>query len=263
MGIPLLKGRAIESSDIGDAPLAMVINETMAEFLFPGEDPLGRLVNVWTEDANYEVVGVVGDVRHEGVKRAPRLAMYASYLQHPTLTMRLGIRSTIDPASLVTTVRDVVWGHDRDIAVSGLLSMDEIISRKVADDKLITISVTLFAGVAVLLAALGLYGVLAYYVSRRSHEIGIKVALGADARQVIRPILNRGLSLVAVGIGLGLIGAYWSARVLQRLLFDVAPTDVPTFVGVGLFFAVVALVACLLPALKALRVDPVTALSAQ
>jgi ABC-type antimicrobial peptide transport system permease subunit len=105
--------------------------------------------------------------------------------------------------------------------------------------------------------------VLAYYVSRRSHEIGIKVALGADARQVIRPILNRGLSLVAVGIGLGLIGAFWSARVLQRLLFNVAPTDMPTFVGVGLFFTVVALVACLLPALKALRVDPVTALAAQ
>jgi len=263
MGIPLLKGRAIESSDVGDAPLALVINETMAEFLFPGEDPLGRLVHVWTEGADYEVVGVVGDVRHEGVKRAPRLAMYASYLQHPTLTMRVGIRSAIEPASLVTTVRDVVWSHDRDIAVSGLTSMDEIISRKVADDKVITISVTLFAGVAVLLAALGLYGVLAYYVNRRSHEIGIKVALGADASQVIRPIVNRGLSLVAVGIGLGLIGAFWSARVLQRLLFDVAPTDVPTFVGVGLFFAVVALVACLLPALKALRVDPVTVLSAQ
>ncbi len=263
MGIPLMRGRGIESSDGGGTPPVMVINETMASTLFPGEDPLGKRVAVNLRDDIYEVVGVVGDVRLDGPRYTPRMAMYASYYQHPTLTMRFAVRSAIESTSLAAAIRDVVWNHDSDVAVSGLSSMDEIIARRVSDDKVVAMSVTLFAAVAVLLAALGLYGVLAYYVNRRSHEIGIKVALGADAGKVIRPILRRGLSLVALGISLGVVGAFWAARVLQRLLFDVAPTDAATFAFVCLLFAAVALIACLLPALRALRVDPVTALAAQ
>jgi predicted permease len=263
MGIPLLHGRGIESSDLGDAPRAMVINETMARTLFPNEDPLGKLVSVSRNDSTYEVVGVVGDVRIEGAKFAPRMAMYLSYMQPPTLTMRVGVRTAIEPASLATEVRDAVWNRDHDVPVTGFESMNEVIARRVSDDKVVAISVTPFSTVAVLLAALGLYGVLAYYVSRRSHEIGIKVALGADAVQVMRPILRRGLSLVAVGLVLGLAGGFWATRALQRILFNVAPTDVATFVFVCVFFSVVALVACALPALKALRVDPLIALAAQ
>jgi predicted permease len=237
MGIPLLHGRGIEASDLTDAPPVLVINETMARTLFPGRDPLGGLVSVFQRDAIYEVVGVVSDVRIEGPRYTPRMAMYASYFQHPTLTMRIAVRSAIEPTSLAAAVRNVVWNRDGDIPVAELSSMDEIIARTVSDDKVVALSVTLFAAVAVLLAALGLYGVLAYYVNRRSHEIGIKVALGADAGHVIRPILRRGLSLVAVGIALGLVGAFWAGRVLQRLLFEVAPTDAATFGFVCLFFA--------------------------
>jgi putative ABC transport system permease protein len=184
-------------------------------------------------------------------------------MQHPTLTMRVGVRTAIDPVSLAAEMRDAVWKSDRDVPVTGVESMDAIVARRVSDDKVVAISVSLFAVVAVFLAALGLYGVLAYYVNRRQHEIGIKVALGADRGQVMRPILSRGLSLVATGIGFGLIGAFWTARVLQRVLFDVAPTDPPTFVFVCLFFGCVALVACLIPARRALKVDPVTVLAAQ
>jgi putative ABC transport system permease protein len=263
MGIPLLRGRGIDASDIEGVPPALVINETMARRLFPDEDPLGKRVGIFRRDAFYEVVGVVGDVRMSGTRYTPRMAMYAPYAQHPTLTMRIAIRSAIEPTWLAPAVRDVVWNLDRDIPVTGLLSMDEIVTRTVANDKVVALAVTMFAAVAVVLAALGLYGVLAYYVNRRHHEIGIQVALGAGAGQVIRPILRRGLALVAAGIGLGLVGAFWSARVLQRLLFDVAPTDTATFVFVSLFFAAVALVACLLPAMRALKVDPVTALAAQ
>ncbi len=189
--------------------------------------------------------------------------MYGSYFQQPTLTMRLAIRTAYEPTSLAEAVRSVVWSHDRDVPVAGLTSMDEIIARNVSNEKVVALSVTLFASVAVLLAAFGLYGVLAYYVSRRTHEIGICIALGAEAGDVIRPILRRGMSLVAAGIVLGLVGAFWATRLIQQILFDVAPTDATTFVVVSVVFAAVALVACLIPARKALQVDPVTALAAQ
>jgi ABC-type antimicrobial peptide transport system permease subunit len=141
--------------------------------------------------------------------------------------------------------------------------MDAIIARTVSNEKVVALSVTLFASVAVLLAALGLYGVLAYYVSLRTHEIGICIALGAEAGDIIRPILRRGFSLVATGIALGLVGAFWATRLIQQILFEVAPTDATTFVVVSVLFAAVALGACLIPARKALQVDPVTALAEQ
>ncbi|MFC1640309.1 ABC transporter permease [Gemmatimonadota bacterium] len=262
MEIPLIHGRAIEASDIAQSQRVLVINETMARTLFPDEDPLGRLVNVQRE-VDYEVVGVVGDVRLEGTRYTPRMAMYASYFQQPTLTMRLATRTAIEPTSLAESIRNVVWNHDRDIPVVGLESMETIIARTVASDKVVALSVALFASVAVLLAALGLYGVLAYYVSRRTHEIGVRVALGAGVRDILTQVLKRGLHLVAIGITLGLIGAFWASRLLQQMLFDVAPADATTFVVVSLFFAGVALIACLIPARKALKVNPVSALAAE
>ena len=262
MGIPLLHGRGINTFDTAQTPRVLVINETMARTLFPNEDPLGRMVDI-QRDVDYEVVGVVGDVRVSGLRRSPRLAMYSSYFQQPTLIMRLGIRTAIEPTSLAKAVQSAVWNLDRDVPVVGLLSIDEIIARTISNDKVVALSVTLFASVALLLAAFGLYGVLAYYVSRRTHEIGICIALGAEAGDVIQPILRRGMLLVATGIALGLVGAFWATRLLQQILFDVAPADAATFVVVSIFFAVVALVACLIPARKALQVDPVAALAAQ
>jgi putative ABC transport system permease protein len=263
MGIPLLRGRGIEASDTAQAPKVLVINETMARKLFPNEDPLGRPVKIWDEDDHYEVVGIVGDVRVGGLQYAPWLTMYGPYSQQPTLTMRLAIRTAYDATSLAEAVRNVVWSHDRDVPIAGLTSMDEIISRTVSNEKVVALSVTLFASVAMLLAAFGLYGVLAYYVSLRTHEIGICMALGADTGDIIRPILRRGFKLVVTGIALGLIGALWATRLFQQILFEVAPTDATTFVLVSVFFAAVALGACLIPARKALRVDPVTALAEQ
>ncbi|UCG87898.1 MAG: ABC transporter permease, partial [Gemmatimonadota bacterium] len=145
MGIPLLSGRGIEASDVDGTSPVLVINETMARRLFPDEDPLGRRVAVFQRDATYEVVGVVGDVRMEGTRYTPRMAMYASYFQHPTLTMRVAIRLAAEPSSLVAAVRNVVWKRDGDVAVAELSSMDEIIARTVSDDKVVALSVTLFA----------------------------------------------------------------------------------------------------------------------
>jgi putative ABC transport system permease protein len=261
MGIPLLQGRGIEPSDRVDAPRVMVINETMAKKLFPDQDPLGQLVSVSWDDTAYEVVGVVGDVRTQGAKYSQRMAMYLPYMQHPTLTMCVSVRTAIDPASLAAEMRDAVWKSDRNVPVPGVESMEAIAARTMSDVKVVAFSVALFAAVAVLLAALGIYSILAYYVNHRQHEIGIKVALGANRGQVIRPIMIRGVLLVVVGLGFGLVGAFWIARILQRLLLDVAPTDAPTFVFVCLFFGCVALVACLIPARRALKVDPVTVLA--
>jgi len=239
-----------------------VINEAMAQAIFPGEDPLGRLVNV-SRDLDCEVVGVVGDVRIEGLRYRRRPVMYASYMQQPVLTMRLAVRTAIETTSLAAALRDVVWNQDSDIPVVGLRSMDEIVASTVSSDKVVAFSVTLFASVALLLAALGLYGVLAYYVSRRTHEIGLRVALGAGAGDVLTHVVKRGLRLVAVGTALGLVGAFWATRVLQQMLFETAPTDAATFATVSSCFAGVALIACLIPARKALKVDPVIALSAE
>ncbi len=263
MGIPLLRGRGIDASDTARAPKVLVINETMARRLFPNEDPLGRPVRIWQDDDHYEVVGIVGDVRVGGLRHAPWLTMYGPYSQQPTLTMRLAIRTAYEPTALAEAVRNVVWGQDRDVPVTELTSMDDVIARSVSDEKVVALSVTLFASAAVLLAAFGLYGVLAYFVSLRTHEIGICMALGAEAGDIIRPILRRGMSLVAVGIALGLVGAFWATRLIQQILFEVAPTDATTFVVVSVFFAAVAFGACLLPARKAVRVDPVTALAKQ
>jgi putative ABC transport system permease protein len=264
MGIPLLRGRVVERSDIGESPPILVINETMARTLFPNQDPLGRQVVVdLGEDVSFEVVGVVGDVRMNAPRYNPDLAMYGSYFQQPYYRMRIAVRTATDPASIAPELRNAVWSQDRDIPVAELSTMSELIARSVADDRIMAISLSLFAAVAMSLAAIGLYGVLAYYVSKRIHEIGIRVALGAGTRDIVGLVMNRGLRLVATGIVLGLVGAFWSTRLIQQMLFGVEPTDLTTFTAVSVCFAVVAVIACLVPAWRALRVDPLLALQAE
>ena len=189
--------------------------------------------------------------------------MYSSYFQQPLPDMRVAIRTAIEPTSLVTAVRNAVWNLDPDIPVSELSSMDEVIARKVSDERVVTRSVTLFASVSMVLAAFGLYGVLAYYVSRRDYELGVRVAMGAEPRDILMLVMKRGLYLVSGGIAMGLVGAFWFSRLLQQILFEVAPTDAPTFVAVSMVFALVALVACWIPARKALKVDPANVFAVQ
>jgi len=264
MGIPLLRGRGIERSDVAESPRVLVINETMAATLFPDEDPIGRLVVVDQGEAvTYEVVGVVGDVRVSGPRYNPRLAMYGSYFQRPIYTMRMAIRTAIEPTSIARDLRRIVWSQDRDIPLDELSTMSDLIARSVSRERVMALSLTLFAAVAMSLAAIGLYGTLAYYVSRRVNEIGIRVALGAASGDIVRRVLKRGLLLGVIGIAAGLVGAFWATRLIQQMLFTIEPTDPVTFAAVSAFFALVALVACLIPAWRALRVDPLTALAAQ
>jgi predicted permease len=264
MGTPLLLGRVLEPSDRADVPLVLMINETMAQQFFPGQNPIGRQVVFDAgESVTGEVVGVVADVRVSRLSQSPYQAFYRSYLQWPHATMRLAIRVDGEPTSVAPQVRQAVWNLDSDIPVTELATMEQLIAGSMSDRRVIALSLTLFASVALFLAAIGLYSVLAYYVSRRVHEIGVRVALGAGAAQLVRLVLRRGITLVATGIAVGLAGAFALTRLIQQMLFGVEPTDATTFVGVIVLFAMIALIACLIPAWRAVRVDPVAALQAE
>jgi putative ABC transport system permease protein len=260
MGIPIRDGRDVEPTDGPNTPPVMLVNETMARTLFPDGAPLGREVAVDEGEeggTRYRVVGVVGDVRANGPASAAPMVMYFSYEQRPEYTMRLVARSA-QPAALVRPLRAALAAMDPEIPLANVQTMDQVLSGSVSDTRTVLRVIGAFAGVALLLAALGLYGVLAYFVTRRSREIGIRVALGAGAREVFGLVLRRGFALVGLGLALGVAGALLATRLVRSFLFEVRATDPATYVGVGVFFALVALVACLVPAWRAWRVDPVT-----
>lgn len=264
MGIPLPAGRDIEETDKDGAPMVLVINDTMGKTLFPGQDPLGRRVVVdLGGNVTAEVVGVVGDVRMSGLGADPRMAWYASYRQRPLTAMRIAVRTQGDPASVAGALRKAVWNLDRNIPVAELATMKSLISKSLAGSRIITILLTVFASVALFLAAMGLYRLLAYYVAQRRREIGVPIAFGARAGDILKLVLSRAMALVAIGLVLGVAGAFGATRLIENLLFNVKPSDPATFVAVSLFFGLIALSACLIPAWRAIRVDPIIALQAE
>jgi putative ABC transport system permease protein len=210
-----------------------------------------------------EIIGIVGNVRTNALQSEWYPAFYTSYLQRPFYGMRIAVRTSVRPTSIAAPMRQTVWNLDRDIVLADIATMDDIITRSVGSQKTIAVALAGFAAVALLLATVGLYSVLAYYVSRRQNEIGIRVAMGAAASDIVELVLRRGVTLVAIGIVLGLAGAFGATRLIKELLYDTAPTDPITFVAVSLLFGLVAVGACLIPAWRALRVDPATALQAE
>ncbi|NIM52617.1 MAG: FtsX-like permease family protein [Gemmatimonadales bacterium] len=260
-GIALFTGRAFESTDRIGNPNVTVISRTMADQFFPGEDPVGRiLILPWNPPISLEVVGVVGDVREFGLGSTFTSVFYLPARQFPVDRMQLVIRSAVEPRQLAGALRGAVRAVDDDIPTSGLQAMETRVSRSLAQPRFRMLVVALFAAVALILSSTGLYGVLAYFVRQRTRELGIRVALGAAPRDVVRLVVRRGMTLVCVGAGLGLLGAVAGARVVRSVLFQVAPTDALTFGGVSACLAVVALVACLVPAFRAVRLDPQEAL---
>ena len=266
MRIPLLAGRGIRPSDTLEGPPVLVINQAMADALFPDENPLGQRVVITGRDPDsYEVVGVAGNVRISSLASGPTLAMYGAYYQSRLLTMRLAVRSAGDPALLAGALRSAIRELDRNIPVAELDTMESIIaaSSTVVQSRTATTSLALFAAIALLLATTGLYSLLAYYVNRRTHEIGIRMALGAGGGKVLQLILGRGLSLVAIGLAVGLAGALAATRLLAQQLYGVGQTDPITYLSASLLFVLVAVLACLIPAWRASRVDPLIALQAE
>ena len=260
MRIPVLRGRDFTEQEVAGSAQVVVINETLARNFFPDEDPLGRrLVIDFGKQEEFEIVGVVGDVRHRALDGEVYQMMYVPSLRvgGTNLVVRT---SSADPLSLATAVRGEVSAVDRDQPVSGVRTMEEVVSGSVAQQRFRTLLLAAFAGVALLLAGVGIYGVISYSVTHRTHEIGIRMALGAKAADILKMVVGHGMALALAGIAVGLLAALALTRVLSSLLFGVTATDAMTFATVSLLIAAVALLACLLPARRATKVDPMIAL---
>jgi putative ABC transport system permease protein len=264
MRIPLLAGRLYESTDRGEAPPVVVINEAMAEMAFPGEDPLGKiLVLPWTPAVNMEVIGVVADILEVGPGAPPVGTFYMAARQRPQTTMRFLVRTGGDPLDAIASIRRVVAEVDSDIPVAAVQTMEARLAGQLAQPRLRSLLVGIFALVALVLASIGIFGVLAYFVRQRAHELSVRLALGAGSGSVIGLVLRRGLALVGLGVLFGLAGGLAGAQLLQGAFFGVSPADPITFGGMSLCLVAVAVVACLLPAARAVRLDPASALKSE
>ena len=240
------------------APPTVIVNETMARLYWPNEDPLGRRLKIlfspWLT-----VVGVVGDVHHNGLNTPPNPEIYLSQLQEPQSSMAVMARTSGDPLQLAAAAREQVKAIDKDLPVT-ITTMDQIFSDSLAGQRFNTLLLGIFASVALLLAMIGVFGVINYSVAQRTHEIGIRIALGAQRGDVFKLVVGQGLLLAVIGVGLGAAGALAVTRLITGLLYGVSPTDGSTFVIVSLLVTAVALLACYLPARRATRVDPLVAL---
>lgn len=271
MRIPLLRGRVLDGTDVaGSTPVIMLSRQTaeaiFPDSLYPGVEVVGRQVAVdvgGTEPGLFEVVGIVEDHQTSSLSGQVRPAMFFPYAQQPTSTMRLAVAARGDPLTLIRPIQERIWEKDRDIVLSDARTMEDAVAGSISGARAVTTVLGLFAVAAAALAALGLYSVLAYSVARRTHEIGIRVALGATGGNVMRVIVVRGMALVGAGVALGIAGALGATRLVRDMLFQTSATDVSTFAGVTALFLLVALGACLLPAWRALRVDPVDAFRAE
>ncbi|MEO8200947.1 MAG: ABC transporter permease [Gemmatimonadota bacterium] len=264
MGIPILQGRGLTPADRADAPSVTLISETMARTLFPGENPVGRrLAYDWGEHVSAEIVGVVGDVHHADLSTAPFMEIYRPLAQFPYSFMSLVVRSAGDPAAISNQIRAQVREIDPDQPVRALRAMDELMQQSLAQPRLNVLLLTLFAVVGLALASVGIYGLMAYGVAQRTREIGIRMALGARASDVLGMVVRRGLLLTIVGVGVGLVASYGLTQVMSKLLFGVSPRDPMVFVAVPVVLTVVAVVACLVPASRATRVDPMVAMRSE
>jgi len=266
MGIQLLQGRGFSNEDKEDAPAVAVINETMARHFWPGQDPLGKRLtpgSLTSTDPNdwITVVGVANDVRQIDLTAPPKPQMYLSYVQAGFFAPGdLVVSTDLEPLSLAAAVRKAVWEVDKDQPVSNIRTMEEIASESVARQRFSMLLLGVFAALALVLAAVGIYGVMSYSVAQRTREFGIRMALGARRGDVLRLAVGHGLKLVLIGIVVGLGAAFFLTRVMSSLLFGVSATDPITFIGISLVLISVAVIASYLPARHATKIDPMVAL---
>jgi putative ABC transport system permease protein len=260
MGIPLVKGRTFSSADSGTAPRVALINRAMARHYWPNADPIGQQIQLGEQNPFMTIVGIVGDVRFNGLDMAGEDEVYEAFLQDPTNDMTIVLRATGDPLALAGSLRAQVAALDRNLPVGQITTMDDLVSQSAAPRRLNALLIGAFAGLALLLAAIGVYGVMSYTIAQRTHEIGVRISLGASPRDILRHVLGDGLRLVSVGLGAGLLAAALLTQFLASLLFEVRPLDAVTFGAVPVVLAIIALAACYIPARRAAGVDPVVAL---
>ena len=270
MGIRLIKGRFFTTQDTQGSPLVAVIDEAFARQQFPDEEPLGqRIAGDGKENPDAEIVGVVGHVKHFGLDAEERVQpqLYVSYNQSPDAAFgflaartNLIIRTTADPLTLTSAVRREVQALDPNQPVYNVSTMEQMLDQSLVTQRLAMTLLTVLASLALILASVGIYGVMSYTVTQRSHEIGIRMAIGAQPRDVFKMMIGRGMILALMGVAFGLLGAFALTRLMATMLFGVAPTDPITFVSIGALLIGVALVACYMPSRRATKVDPLVAL---
>jgi putative ABC transport system permease protein len=261
MGIPLVKGRGFNEQDTGDSNPVIIISQHMAKRMFPNEDPLGKRIRSWRDENKLrEIVGIVGDVRYFGLDDSERVAIYVPHQQDAWRSLVIAARTAADPMSFARAARDEVRMMDKDLVVSNPQTMERIVANSISGQRFTAVLLGIFAVVALSLAAVGIYGVMSYVVTQRTNEIGIRMALGAEPRDILGLVAGQGLKLAVIGVALGLIGAFAATRALSVLLYGVSPTDAVTLASIALLLVMVALLACYIPARRAAKVDPMVAL---
>jgi len=262
MGISLLAGRNFTERDNATAPSVMVINQTMARQFWPNENPLGKHVTMkdWGAPLTGEIVGVVGDVKSNGLDEAGGPMIYWPYYQFAQIFNSVVVRSELNIATLIPAVKSQIWSVDKNQPVSDIKTMDQVLSDSLARRRIYMALLGMFAGAALLLAAVGIYGVMSYTVNQRVHEIGLRLALGAERADVLRLILSEGTKIAFVGTAIGVAVALALTRLMTSLLYGVTATDPATLLTVAALPVLVAVVACYIPARRAVRVDPMVAL---
>ena len=269
MEIPLLAGRDFQSTDREGQPMVATVNQEFVREFLRGENPIGKRIDWARKDEPHEwmtIIGVVGDVKHSGLNQPVDPAVYSLYSQNNEAWRRwmtLVVKTRAPSAGLVEEVKKEVWSLDSQIPVSSIQSLDDLLAESVAEQRFNLLLLGIFAALAVALAAVGIYGMIAYRVNRRTHEIGVYMALGAQPRDVLRLVMKDGIKLVLRGIALGIAGAIVLTRLMVSLLFEVKPTDPATLTAVALLLAAVAVLACYIPARRALSIHPVTALRSE
>ncbi len=265
LGISLLRGRTFADADDEKAPLVGMINTMTARRFFPNEDPIGKRFMFGHPSAKNApkwctIVGVVSDTKLYGLANPARLEVYVPLRQDAASDMTLLVKSGADPAALTSAIREAVQSIDKDQPLFAISTMKDLVSNSVATRRMTLVLLGLFSGLALVLGAIGIYGVISYSVAQRTHEIGIRMALGAPRHDVFRLVVGQGLKLAGIGIAIGIVGALGLARLMSSLLYGISATDFETFAGVSILLALVALLACYIPAQRAMRVDPTVAL---
>ncbi|HET8676911.1 MAG TPA: ABC transporter permease, partial [Blastocatellia bacterium] len=265
MGIQVIRGRTFTEHDVKGKPGVIIINETMARRFWPDEDPLGQIMSIGVsvsenEPTEWEIVAIVGDLKHFSLDSEAVPEMYIPHTQQPWTAMTLVARSSMDPAQLAAAMRGQVLALDRNQPVSDLRTMNEIVRRSIAQQRFYMLLLALFAVMALVLAAVGVFGVMSYSVTERTREIGIRMALGAQTRDVLRYVVGQGMVFTLAGVVIGLVGSFLLTRFMTNMLYEVDAFDPVTFAAISLLLALVALLACYIPARRATKVDPMVAL---
>jgi putative ABC transport system permease protein len=263
MSIPVLKGRAFTEQDRDNTPNVILVNEELASRFWPNQDPIGKRLD-FEEDSGKqvwrEIVGVVGNVKHKALATEIMPEAYFAYKQGPENFMGLVVRTASDPVSMIPAIRNQVLSIDKDQPVSDIMTMDQRLAKSVASSRFVMLLLGGFSILALGLAAVGIYGVMSYLVTQRTQEIGVRMALGAQKRDVLKLVVGKGMVLAIVGLAIGLVASLALTRLMRSLLFEVTPTDWLTFVITSVVLLTVALLACYIPARRATKVDPLVAL---